>query len=354
MPLYTTVTPGASAPVDGEEHLFFSGFSYLGLHVHPAFKAALQEGIAQFGTVFISSRAANLQLRLYKELESALAMLLQQPAAATFSSGYLASQAAARYAGSLGQKIYAPGAHPALQTGHFTPSIQSWQEWTGQTIARVNAAPDNTFVIMADAVNPLTSTQNNFTWLQAIHRQVTVLIDDSHGLGILGDKGQGIVSLLPQHPFIRYLISASLAKAYSTQGGVIAGAANDISAIKKQALFTASTPMMPANAWAWLQSGDLHTTQRLTLKKNISLFQSLCPELHNPHALPVFLLPDNRDLEQLLLKKNIIISSFSYPYPDSPPVNRTVITALHTPAHLQTLSEALRNSGLHNNVVRND
>lgn len=343
---FTHTTPTSKTHIAGKEYLFFSGFSYLGLHSHPDFQALLKEGIDRYGTVFISSRIANTRLELYEELEHALAVLLKQQSAATFSSGYLASQAAAQYAATQGELLYAPGAHPSLWTGKPAIPTESWAEWAVKTTAKVNAHPDHTFVIIADGVNPLTSTINDFSWLSAIKRQVMVVTDDSHGIGIVSEEGNGIISRLPQHAAVRYLVAASLAKAYSAQGGVIAGHAADIAAIKRTTLFTGATPMMPANAWAFLQSFPLHARQRALLQQQIQYFERLTadkPYLYNPFHLPVFLLKGRNGIEQYLLDHDIMISSFGYPRPDSPAINRIIVSAQHTEKDLEVLNALLIN-----------
>ena len=344
--LHTDTTPAANCTIGGKEMLFFSGFSYLGLHSLPAFRELLKTGVDQYGTVFISSRIANVRLDIYEELEHALAVLQQQQAAATFSSGYLASQAAARYVSGKGQLLYAPDTHPSLHTGANEIPSTSWESWIPQTIERINTHADRTFVIVADSVNPLTSTINDFSWLQQLQRQTLVLIDDSHGIGILGDTGSGISSFLPRHLPVRYLLSSSIAKAYSTQGGVIAGHAADIAAIKKSPFFTGATPMMPANVWAFLQSFPLHQSQRELLRNRVRYMAQLTAGLehvHNPYQLPIFLLKHPGDIASQLLEHDIIISSFGYPHPDNPPINRAVISALHTDNDLRILHSFLLN-----------
>lgn len=345
MYLRTDSTPDRLTHVSGKEYLFFSGFSYLGLHAHPQYKEALRNGIDLYGTVFVSSRIANLRLDLYEELDDTLADMLRQPAAATFSSGYLASQAAIQYAATQGELLYAPSTHPSLRLGKAVLPGLSWKEWVAATIAKVNAWPDNTFVIVADGVNPLTSTIHDFNWLQEINKEVMVVIDDSHGFGVIGNEGSGIVHSLPRHPPLRYLLAASLAKAFSIQGGVVAGRLEDIIAIKKTPAFTAGTSLIPASAWAFLQSKALFGQQRQQLHQRIAEFSALTkqlPQLYNPFQLPVFLL--NAGIEKELESKGTIISSFGYPNPDSPPINRIVITALHQTPELEKLQQQLEQS----------
>lgn len=342
--LYTHTTPGTTVNINGKELLFFSGFSYLGLHTHPAFKEALKEGIDKYGTTFLSSRIANVRLTIYEELEHLLATAAHQQAAVTFSSGYMASQAVIQYAKDKGELLYAPNTHPALQTTDAIIPRMNWREWANQTVERINTGNKH-FVIVADSVNPLTSTINDFSWLTQLQQPALVVIDDSHGIGILGDTGNGIIHSLPRQPYLDYLVSASLAKAYSIQGGVITGSGAHIHQIKRQPVFTAGTPIMPANAHAFLNSTTLHTTQRALLHQQIAYFKVITKDLstiHNPFLLPVFLL--NETSEQYLLDNDVVISSFGYPDPDSPVINRIIVTAGHTTRQLDHLHELLKNN----------
>ncbi|GAA0544931.1 aminotransferase class I/II-fold pyridoxal phosphate-dependent enzyme [Chitinophaga japonensis] len=346
-PLQTATTPGRTVTVAGRTCLFFSGFSYLGMHAQPAFREALQAGTEQFGPVFLSSRVANVRLSIYEELEHALAVLFRQQAAAAYSSGYLAAQAAVHYAAQHAELLYAPGAHPALRLNGADVPGQDWETWAQQTVTRINSQPDHTFALAADAVNPLTSTINDFSWLAAVERKMLAVIDDSHGAGILGTDGEGIVHALPVHTPVRYLLTASLAKAYSIPGGLVAGHAADIAAMKRQPAFTASSPIMPAGAYAFLQSQSLYAARRNKLRLNIQYFRQQVtgnPLVHNPHHLPVFLLqPGQRQpaIDKYLLDHDIIISSFAYPDPSSPPIHRIVLSALHEPFDMDALAKML-------------
>lgn len=345
--LYTDHTPGRTVTLEGRSCLFFSGFAYLGLHQLPAFKHLLAEGIEKYGTLFPSSRSGNLRLSIYEETEHALCTHLKQQSAAVFSSGYLASQAAVQYAVSNRQPLYAPDAHPSLWYGQPALPDMSREEWIAHTIEKVNTHPDHHFVIITDTINPLTGTIHPFHWLQELQRKVLVLADDSHGIGISGPNGQGAIHFLPETSHVRYLLSASMAKAYSISGGVVAGHAADITAVKKLPVFSGSTPMMPAHAHAWLHSGELATKMRRLLQQNIAYFLHLAANttVHNPHGLPMFILPPGNALVHYLHERDVIISSFPYPQPHSPVINRAVVSALHLQEDIATLHQFLQEFG---------
>ena len=251
--------------------------------------------------------------------------------------------------------------HPAIRYPGAQVPEGDVQHWLSAITETVNAGEDHQYVLVADAVNPLSATIHDFSPLRHIRKKVLVLIDDSHGVGILGEDGEGSMQALPSNPALHYLITASLAKAYSLEGGLVAGHAADIAAIRRLPLFTASTPMIPANAYAFLHAGDAFASARRVLQQRIQAFENLTAgieALHHPHALPVFAIreqtskaaQETRPVVQLdgrhnlyehLLSLDILISSFSYPDPQGRPVNRIVLSALHTPSDLEILAEHL-------------
>ncbi|RPE05622.1 pyridoxal phosphate-dependent aminotransferase family protein [Chitinophaga lutea] len=341
----TDTAPGRTALVEGRTCLYFSGFSYLGMHASHTFRDLLAVGLGRFGSVYPSSRISNLQLRLYEELEHALATQLHQQSAVCFSSGYLAAQAAITYAATRGQVLFAPSAHPALRYPGAEVPAGNWNDWLATVVDMVNLGADYQYVLVSDAVNPLTAVINDFSPLATLQKKALVLIDDSHGIGLLGREGEGISPLLPPNPAAHYLITASLAKAYSLEGGMVAGHAADVAAIRHLPLFTASTPMIPANAYAFLHAGNAFTNARRKLANNINMFKRLTAgldHLQHPHELPVFILEDRTEsVYSYLLSRDTFISSFAYPDPQGAKINRIILSALHTGNDLEILAGQL-------------
>ncbi|WP_341837064.1 hypothetical protein WJU16_04160 [Chitinophaga pollutisoli] len=341
----TDSMPGRTTVCDGRELLFFSGFSYLGMHTSPVFQTLLAEGQALFGSVYPSSRIGNLQLSLYEQLEHALAVHTGQQAAACFSSGYLSAQAAVTYAVGKGTPLYAPGTHPALQFPGAVAASGNWNDWLATTVDMLNREPDHTYVLISDAVDPLRGEVHDFSPLARLERKALVLIDDSHGLGILGANGEGIAATLPESTAARYLLTASLAKAYSLEGGLVTGHAADIAAIRRLPLFTASTPIIPANAYTWLKAEPAFAEARRLLRANITALERLTgaiDEVPNTHGLPMFVLDDpSENIYTWLLSHDTLISSFAYPDPQGDRINRIVLSALHTPDDLEMLAAQL-------------
>jgi 7-keto-8-aminopelargonate synthetase-like enzyme len=334
--------PGRTARVHGQDFLFFSGFAYLGMPSLPAFQALLQEGISKAGAVYPSSRISNTPSPLYDAFETRLSAFTGLPRSASFSSGYLASQAAAAFAAAQSTLLYAPGIHPSLLAAPGAVHLKT-EEWPWRAVEMVNTRDDFACTIAMESVNPLTGERQDLGWLTRLTRPVRLLIDDSHGIGVLGEGGGGIATLLPRDDRFRYLIAYSLSKAFSCEGGAVSGTAADIAGIRRMPQFTASTPMSPAFVHAWMQAPELFALQRARLKENIRLISakiSGLPLIRHDPALPVIRIPWEGFCDYCL-RKGLVLSAFRYPSSSDPLLARAVINALHTPDDLEALASRM-------------
>lgn len=341
--MITDQSAGRTVYLGKKAYLFFSGFSYLGMSDNPIFRKLVQEGVEKYGIVFPSSRIGNVKLQLFETLEAQLTTIFRQAAAVSFSSGYLAAQAAVQLAAQRGTLLYAPHTHPALWLPHPALPDQPWDDWVEHTIEQVQTQPQKAFVIIADAVNPLIGKVNDFSWLARLTVPVTVLIDDSHGAGVLGESGEGIAGLLPKQENIDYLICCSLAKAYGITGGMVAGSQKNIQTLRQLPLYTASTGLSPALAHAFLHASALYQEARDQLRAHVIQFiQALLP----PHSLqfdprlPIFHVQQH-ELYPHCFEQLMILSCFSYPQPQDPPITRIVINAAHTRHDILQLAAAV-------------
>lgn len=321
-------TPGRTITANGKEHLFFSGYAYLGMHQVAAFVDLVKEGIDRYGFVFPSSRISNTQLDLFEKFEQKLSEITGMENTVCFSSGFLAARAVL--------DIYrdhqincAPHTHPALCAGKSNHG--SFKEWSSAT---------DSGVIAFDSVNPLTADVNDPGFLTAIDKPITCIIDDSHGAGLLND-GHGVAESVPAKQGIEKIIVYSLSKAYNLIGGAVSCSGDVADKLKQSSFYTASSSLSPALAYAFLHGGDVYEQQRIKLNNNIRRFGELTGNTLKSHpSLPIFVLPADTDVRQLE-KQQIIISSFAYPDPAGQQVKRVVLSALHTNEDLERLAESI-------------
>lgn len=331
--------PGRTTIIDGKEYLFFSGYSYLGLGLLPEFTDLVKKGIDLYGVVYPSSRISNTQLDLYTKMEEQLAAFVHTEDAACVSSGFLSARTAVEVVAEEMQVYALHHTHPAssaMAAMQLIPENQSWEDFLRQRAA----ASEYRFAVAADSMYITPGHINDFSFLKntPAHFNITLIIDDSHGIGWLGNEGRGIRSLLTLPNNIELLLNFSLSKAFHMNGGAVCGSRKWIDAVRRHVNYTTSTPFMPSLAYAFTQAQELFRQQRQTLHQNIEYLQKLTAK-HTfvaNEGTPVFVVA-KKDIAQHLLQNNIIISSFGYPHPEDDPVNRVVVNALHTKSDLERL-----------------
>ncbi len=332
-------SPGRTCLIDNKEYLFFSGYSYLGMNHVKEFTGFVKEGIKKYGVLFPSSRISNTRLKLYEKFEESLSALTGMEDTVSFSSGFLAGKTISEILSSYKNILVAPQTHPAIKiesTIKFT--AETFLNWKDEIVTLINSSDENEFVLIADSVNILRAEVNNFSFLENINpsKKIIFLIDDSHGIGILGKTGEGIIPQLPKKSNIEYIICYSLSKAFNIEGGAVSCSKTRAKKLRQHSNYTASTAINPALAHAFIKSKKLYAAQRKKLFKNLQYLKKHLPAslLRHDFDLPVFICKEEM-AEENFYGKGIIISSFGYPDPSSNKIIRIVISALHTKKDLQ-------------------
>ncbi len=334
-------TPGRKCLIAGKEFLFFSGYSYLGMNYVKEFKELVKEGIDKYGILFPSSRISNTRLQLYEKFENRLSEITGMEETVSFSSGYLAGQTIADILSSHKNILVAPGTHPAIHIATAQKiNSTNFNDWKNEVVDLINFSDENDFVLLADSVDILKARVHHFSFVENIRpfKKIIFLIDDSHGIGILGKNGEGIISQLPKKENIEYILSYSLSKAFNIEGGAVSCSKKLAEKLRQHPNYTGSTAINPALAHAFIKSQKLYALQRKKLKKNIAWLKKHLPHyiLNHEDDLPVFICEDE-NAEAFFYTNGIIISSFGYPDPTSKKINRVVINALHTKNDLEKL-----------------
>lgn len=328
---------------EGREFLYCGGTSYLGMARNEDFATLLAEGMRRYGTNYASSRLSNVQLRVFEEAESHLAAYAGAEAALTVSSGYLAGQMVVKTWQGNGHFLYAPGTHPAVWLETPIPSEPDYTTWTTHLIARIYAEPATDWVLVCNSLDPLLARRHRFDWIRQLPsgRAFTLLIDDSHGFGLIGREGAGIYAELTVPDHVRLVVVSSFGKAFGIPGGVILSDRATVERLKRSPFFGASSPVIPAYLHAFLRAGELYRQARAQLSANVRRFaQRAMPTglFQTFPDYPVFYTPVN-DLYAHLRERNVLISSFPYPSPQDNCLTRIVLNSLHTAADVDRLAD---------------
>jgi 7-keto-8-aminopelargonate synthetase-like enzyme len=310
------------------------------------FQEYLHESILQYGFHHGLSRVNNIRLKIFEEFEVFFAKNAGADAAALMSSGYLSGITAIQYLHPKSELCWAaPDTHPAILPTGFKSDIQlNFIQWKNQCLEHSDELSTKKILILGNAVDPLRAEIHDYSWVQEVAKkhEVTLLIDDSHAFGVLGES---IFGTYAEHklPNVNLVISGSLGKGLAMPAGIILGKKEVIEGIKAQAIFAGASPCSPANLQAFLNTQDLYQAQSKKIRDFSGIFHQEVADLSTisgSSRFPVFILEDPTWSDKLE-KMGFITSSFSYPTPESPRISRIVISGFHSLLDLKALIEAL-------------
>lgn len=259
---------GAHVEIGGRRCLGFRSNDYLGLAQHPEVVAALRDAANMFG---VGSTGAHLicgHQRAHAELEQALAEWTGRDRALLFSCGVMANAGTLQALLGRGDVcvqdrlnhaslIDAARASGALLKRYPHASVDgARQQLASMPDAAAILASDGVFSMDGD-VAPLAALAT-----LASRQNVTLMIDDAHGLGVLGADGAGSVvnSGLKQKDVP--ILMATLGKALGCAGAFVAGPAALIEGLTQFARsYVYTTAMPPALAGAALAALKMARTQ---------------------------------------------------------------------------------------------
>ena len=342
---YASHIPSRTTHVGGEEYLFFSGTAYLGMHARPEFGDLVYEGIRNWGTNYGASRLGNVSIPVFDQAESKLAAWLGTSSALVVSSGTLAGRLVLEVLSEDYETHYSPIAHVAINPSYKKHEPHRFDAWIEKTLQNIRVSDKEKHLITFNSIDSLTGIQPTLDWVDAIpgNKEVLLIADDSHGIGVMGTEGRGnFPLLLRKHP--NALLIASLGKAMGLPAGLIAGSGEIVQRAKAHPLFGGSSPMVPAYAHAFLHSDELYAKARRQLFENMKRFEEGARDsglITGSRNFPVYC-THSHDLVPFLEKRKIRISHFAYPSPADNLYTRVVVNALHTQEDMERLIEGIK------------
>ncbi|MFF3732365.1 8-amino-7-oxononanoate synthase [Streptomyces sp. NPDC002476] len=231
---------------------------YLGLTRHPEVTGAAAEAARRWGGGATGSRLVTGSTDLHAELERELAEFCGFEAALVLSSGYAANLAAlTALTGRDALIVSDAGNHASIVDGcrlsragtvvvpHADPDAVRKALRTHE--GRALAVTDSVFSVDGDAA-PLPA-------LAAACRAegAALLVDDAHGLGVLGEGGRGALAAAGLAGDEGVVATLTLSKSLGSQGGAVLGPARVIEHLVNTArTFIFDTGLAPAAAGAAL------------------------------------------------------------------------------------------------------
>lgn len=246
----------ARVTVDGRDYVAFCSNDYLGLAAHPALVAAACDGAAAYG---VGSGASHLILghtRAHHDLEQALAAFSGLPAALFFSTGYMANLGLVSALAGRGDAVFADRLNHASLNDAALLSRATFRRYAHKDMAglerQLRAAQAKRKLIVSDTVFSMDGDLAPLAELLELAERYDawLVLDDAHGLGVLGERGRGALEHARiRSPRIAYM--ATLGKAAGVYGAFVAGERVLIETLVQRArtyIYTTAAPPLLARA----------------------------------------------------------------------------------------------------------
>ncbi len=312
---------GTTYLIDGQPRLSFGSNDYLGLSQHPALIAAAQQAAARYGVGATASPLVCGHSPAHEALEQELAAMVGLPRALYFYAGYaanvgtipaLVSKGDAVFSDALNHACLIDGIRLSRAESHVLPhadlaALESALQ--ASTARRKLVVTDAVFSMdgnVADVPALLTLCERYDAWL---------MIDDAHGFGVLGERGEGTLSyhgivgangVAPawQGRLDRLISMATLGKAAGVAGAFIAGEPSMVEWVMQKArtyMFATAAPAMVAESLrAALQVMQDEPQRRAHLRTLQARLQAGV----NAAGLPWRLLPSDTAIQPLIIGSN--------------------------------------------------
>jgi 8-amino-7-oxononanoate synthase len=253
--------------IEGRKIIMAGSNNYLGLTTHPKVKEAAMQAVKKYGTGCSGSRYLNGTLDLHNELETKLAEFLGKEACLLFSTGYQTNQGIIATLVQKGEYVFTDKENHAsivagtLITKGMQGEVIRYRHNDVRDLKRVlSRSPLNAAkLVVTDGVFSMSGDIADLPGLVAAakKRNARVMVDDAHGIGVLGKGGRGTVSHFGLDGQVD-LIMGTFSKTFASLGGFVVAERAVVEYIKHHAaalIFSAS--MTPASVASVIAALDL-------------------------------------------------------------------------------------------------
>ena len=356
---------GVELTIDGRPYINFCSNDYLGLANHPELIAAFKHAADDYG---VGSGAAHLitgHSEQHHRLEAELAEFTGYPRALLFSTGYMANLGVVSALVGQGDAVFEDRLNHASLLDAGLLSRARLQRYTHLDSTDLEqkfiASKARRKLICTDGVFSMDGDMADVTGLARVAdaQQAWLMVDDAHGLGVVGKSGRGTLEEhglgVQQVP----ILMGTFGKAFGTFGAFVA--AEDVvieTLIQKARPYIYTTALPPAVAAATrtalrlVQSEDW---RRDHLQALITQFRQGAAQLglnlmSSTSAIQPLLIGDTGravSLSEKLKQRGLLISAIRPPtVPEGTARLRITLCAAHSTEQveqlLQILDEVLR------------
>ncbi len=351
---------GVRVNITGREYLSFCSNDYLGLANDPDLIAALKQGADQFGVGAGAAHLISGHTQLHQELEQALAAHVGRSRALLFSTGYMANLGLLTSLAQKGDLVLQDKLnHASLIDGGLYAAAQ-FKRYRHADMSHLASCLNTSNVankfIVTDGIFSMDGDIAPLPEIMRLAREynAVVIVDDAHGLGVLGETGGGVCQQFNLMADDAPIIMGTLGKAFGVSGAFVAGSETLIEYLIQTARTYIYTTAMPACLAAAslcsLQKIQTEAWRRTHLQSLIQQFRDGCAALelslmesHTP-IQPLVLGDEGRALQwsQVLKEQGILVKAIRPPTVAKGTARlRITLSATHTADDVNRLLNAL-------------
>ena len=350
---------GINLHIDGKSVVNFCSNDYLGLANHPDVVSAFKIGADKYG---VGSGSAHLicgHSAAHHALEEELAAFTGRDRALLFSTGYMANMGVISALVGRGDAVFEDRLnHASLLDGGLLSAARFKRYAHGDALdlaAKLESAAGRKLVV----TDSIFSMDGDFAPLDALalaakNHDAWLMVDDAHGLGVIGEHGGGIVEHFGLNQDEVPVLMGTLGKGFGTFGAFVAGSEELIETLIQQArtyIYTTALPAAVAEATRTsLKLAIEENWRRDKLKKLAARFSLGAAQIGlqlmpSSSAIQPVLIGDSQravDISNALLNAGFLVSAIRPPtVPQGGARLRVTFSALHEEQHVDRLLDAL-------------
>ena len=241
---------GPRVRIGGAEYLCFCSNNYLGLADHPKLIEAAKAAAGQYGTGSGASRLVSGTMQIHRELEEAVARFKGAEAAIVFATGYMANVGTIQALVGKGDTVYCDRLNHASIFDGCRLSGATLRVYPHKDVDRLDhllgREREGEALVITDTVFSMDGDVAPLPDLAEVCERhgATLMIDEAHATGVLGDNGRGAAEHFAVEARIP-VIMGTLSKAVGSLGGYVAGSRGLIDLLLNRArsfIYTTAPP----------------------------------------------------------------------------------------------------------------
>ncbi|HNZ50541.1 MAG TPA: aminotransferase class I/II-fold pyridoxal phosphate-dependent enzyme [Bacilli bacterium] len=337
--------------INGRKTLMIGSNNYLGLTSHPEVIQAGIDAIKKYGSGCSGSRFLNGTLDIHVALEKELSDFLHREASLTFSTGFqsnlgIISALAGRNDVIVGDKENHASIYDACRLSYAKLLRYEHNDMDDLEKILKSIGPEKGILIVTDGVFSMTGDICPLPEIVRLAKKygARVMVDDAHGLGVLGKYGRGTAEHFGLEEEVD-VVMGTFSKSLASLGGFMSAKASVIEYVKhvsRPFIFSASiTPASVQSARAALKIlarepkrvkdlADISEYMRQGLiNLGINIIKSSTP------IIPIYTYEDEKTFLacKMLLNRGVYVNPVISP---ATPVGQSLLRTSYTATHVKS------------------